>query len=264
MKLSKNSKCLGIGWDVGGWRGNKNAVAMAMWNGTGVDWVAVKRRKLPGVGATFAEFLEHFLGSEAKLRLEQAVDRKVPVVLAIDAPLGLPTAFVDSLKHPADTQFESDFAKGGFIDNPLAFRETDRTVAEIFEKTPLSATFDKLGNPASVARWYVQQWTRTGARPSFKMMVKKGKPPFSLIEVYPALAKEMPQKASAPCTGYRKSIKRAAPKNEDEKDAMLCALIALAYRRGDGRKLPKLCVAGGNKDEGAIWYPTGPRWSLPH
>ena len=124
---------------------------------------------------------------------------------------------------------------------------------EIFEKTPLSATFDKLGNPASVARWYVQQWTRTGARPHFKMMVSKAKPPpFSLIEVYPALAKVMPQKKSKACAGYKKIIKRVAQRNEDEKDAVLCAALALAYRRGDSKKLPRLDVATGGLKEGAI------------
>ena len=52
------------------------------------------------------------------------------------------------LIHPMDAE----------LDNPLAYRETDRHIYRTFLKKPLSGSFHKLGNNATVAMVHINRY----------------------------------------------------------------------------------------------------------
>src|SRR5262249_41762003 len=128
-------RSLGIGWDVGGWRGKAQGLAVVEWNGRSPQWL--------GSSTCF---------SLSKLKDDWSLDDllrcawpEAPtnilehrrVVLAIDAPLGLPIAFRDLLTGVAIPCVDLGARE---IENPLAYRETDRDIYHTFQrKKPLSA-----------------------------------------------------------------------------------------------------------------------------
>ena len=59
------------------------------------------------------------------------------LVMAIDAPLGFPVAFSELLAGRSTPSVDPRNAE---IDNPLAYRETDRPIYRTFGKKPLSAS----------------------------------------------------------------------------------------------------------------------------
>ena len=95
------------------------------------------------------------------------------------------------------------------IDNPLAYRETDRHVYRAFGKKPLSGSFDKLGNNATVAMVYTRRLSATGqlrVMPFDEPLI--GIP--TAIEVYPALLKSKVQAAMAPVLGVSVKVPPSA------------------------------------------------------
>lgn len=77
------------------------------------------------------------------------------LVVAIDAPLGFPRAFVRFLSGDEPAEI---LCPDREIESLLAYREKDRHVYGVFGKKPLSAAFDKLGNNATVAMAHVRRW----------------------------------------------------------------------------------------------------------
>lgn len=78
---------------------------------------------------------------------------------------------------------------GAELDNPLAYRETDRHIYRTFLKRPLSGSFDKLGNNATVAMVHTSRLATAGqlrVAPFDESQI--GIP--TAIEVYPALLKQ--------------------------------------------------------------------------
>jgi hypothetical protein len=231
---------LAVGWDVGGWRGDKQAVAVccagqgkAQWLG---DQVRFRITKPQDKGGTL-EALVHLAWPEAPHDLW---DRYRPV-LAIDAPLGFPKAFVDLLN-----------GKSPVI--PLAYRETDRHIHKTFTKKPLSASFDRLGNNATVAISFARHW---GAR-MLPFDEDDGHSPL-IIEVYPALVKQ--PKSPICYRTIRRLLPRGLKANSDEHDAAVCAIMALAFGlKGQRDWLPKLERPNGHierdvtRTEGWIYY----------
>ena len=69
------------------------------------------------------------------------------LAVAIDAPLAFPNKFRNLLSGKALVQTVPVTE----IENRLAYRDCERWVEKQFGKKPLSATFDKLGNNASLA-----------------------------------------------------------------------------------------------------------------
>jgi hypothetical protein len=148
-----------VGWDVGGWLGRKNALAVAIWNGKGVRWAGpVRSGLLPEQPGELPALVEAIAGPEVASLVREGLRRAARVVVAIDAPLGLPDAFRAFLVDPSFQVARPE----RFIDHPLAFRQTDREVSRLLGKEPLSATFDKLGNPASVAVAFARRWRQDG------------------------------------------------------------------------------------------------------
>ncbi|MCB9685805.1 MAG: DUF429 domain-containing protein [Alphaproteobacteria bacterium] len=244
-----------VGWDVGGWHGTGNAVAVLVLTDAGPKWLGAASGRLPSNLLDLRGFVRHFCGDEA------AVAVAAPgTVVGVDAPLGLPTTF-RAFVADAGTSISDARLCGAFLDNPLAFRKTDREIARRFpSKPPLSATFDKLGNPASVAVRHVHAWTGGRGPTVGRDVPTEGVP--SIIEVYPAFCKQLPRRAAPACVPYG-SLLSDFVVGTDIYDAALAAILALGWRNGDDEVVPRLSVTDNEPGEGAIWYPSDPAWRLP-
>ena len=176
------------------------------------------------------------------------------MVLAIDAPLAFPRAFRDLLNGADVPPFAPDSPE---INNPLAYRQSDRRIFEVFGKKPLSASFDKLGNNATVAMVLARRLARRhGAKVvPFDEVEERA---HSIIEVYPALAKVPKDTCCFP--PMQRLLPPGVIAGTDESDAAICAVLALAFAaRGTYAELPSL---GGPDDaslvaareEGWIYY----------
>lgn len=224
---------LGVGWDVGGWKGDKQGVAAVTHGAGGVEWLGrPKSFRLssltPQCGVV--DFIR-----QGWPNAEDDVLSTHRIVIAIDAPLAFPEAFVKLLTGRAIP----DVAAGGReIDNPLAYRATDRHILNTFQKKPLSASFDKLGNNATVAMVYVRRWAAQCGLP-----VLPFEPPHAngsaIIEVYPALTKVKGEKFCHP--PLQRLLPQSVMPGSDESDAAICALVALAFLLdGSSAGLPRL------------------------
>lgn len=257
------NRVIGVGWDVGGWHGRNNAVVVLEWDDTTRKPALLGKgcKNLPPGVLALPEFVEHFCKKEAKAAVRSAIeDSEATVVVAVDAPLGYPTAFRDFVTNPGKWSGVIDPA-ARFVLNPLGFRQTDREIAALFpSKTPLSVSFDKLGNPASVAIRHTRHWAK-GAGPIVQMTKPAPRELPHIIEVYPALAKATTSRQAAACSEYSGLMGDCSP-GSHVYDAWLAAVLALGLAVGDDTFLPALKPTAFEADEGAIWYPTSSAWRL--
>jgi predicted nuclease with RNAse H fold len=167
--------------------------------------------------------------------------------VAIDAPLAFPSAFVELLAQgmlPVMTGTRE-------IDNPLAYRDCDRFIARTHGKKPLSASFDKLGNNATVAMTVTRRWRAQGFR--VVPFDDPGDGRRLALETYPALFK----RAGVVVERARALLPRGLHDGTDEQDAALCALAAVAYSGAEDSRLPKLVPPpSGEGKDGWIFGPT--------
>lgn len=227
---------LAIGWDVGGWLGKKQAVAVievrndGTWQYVGTSAPSSLRRR------TKTSVLDLVRMAWADAPANVFVGRTVAI--AIDAPLSFPRAFVDLLAGAAAEPPSSDRE----IDNELAYRDCDRFIyGEHDGKKPLSASFDKLGNNATVAMVLTRQWSE-GAEPFVVLPFEPTRQPRrEIIEAYPALMKSkgvVVDRIRDLLPPRLREVGRNV--TQDEQDAAVCALVALAHLEVADRKLPRL------------------------
>lgn len=239
-------RIIGIGWDVGGWLGKKHGIATAEYSGDKIKWVLKPSATgLPESGFVPRDFYPDFDNH----------DDTVIVTAGIDAALAYPAAF-RRLVSGQDAKIEKP---GAEIDNLFAYRDTERHIYQMFQKKPLSATFDKLGNNTSLAIMTARKWCRE-YNFCLQPANKAGEHHTShhLIEVYPSLIKS---KGFAPI--YSQLIKHIPPEvkvNSDAFDAALCALLAVSYGlSGESTLLPALVFPpddwNNENGEGWIYYP---------
>jgi len=248
---------LGVGWDVGGWIGRKQAIALAEWKGHSAQWLGIQ------MCFSVAQLGENWnmddLVRRAWPEAPSGILQTHELVIAIDAPLGFPVAFSELLDGRATPSVDPTSAE---IDNPLAYRETDRHIYRTFRKKPLSASFDKLGNNATVAMVHTRRLATAGQlRVAPFDEPQKGIP--TAIEVYPALLKQKrrsgDQSAAECISNVRALLPMGVSDGTDECDACLCALMALAYGYGGQIVgLPSMQAPTGGmaeiKREGWIFY----------
>ena len=248
---------LGVGWDVGGWIGRKQAVAIAEWKDHSAQWLATPTCFSIGqLGERWGvDDLVRCAWPDAPSEILESRE----VVMAIDAPLGFPVAFSELLAQRSTPSFDPS---GPEIENPLAYRETDRHIYRTFRKKPLSGSFDKLGNNATVAMVHTRRLSTAGqlrVAPFDEPQI--GIP--TAIEVYPALLKRKKRignKYAPECLPtVHGLLPRGVSDGTDECDACLCALLALAYGyRGQIVGLPTIQGPTGAiaeiKREGWIFY----------
>jgi len=167
------------------------------------------------------------------------------IIVAIDAPLGFPVAFQQLIFRQPSATIEL----GPEIMNPFAYRETDRWVHQSFRKKPLSASFDKLGNVATVAMYHAERWAVTAGFPIVPFQPDDGH--HAIIEVYPALVKE---RATRLCDSrLARLLPDELPPRSDELDAAICTLHALAYAlNGQDGDLPALVGPPDDLNQGTV------------
>ncbi|PYZ98247.1 DUF429 domain-containing protein [Alteribacter lacisalsi] len=236
-------KITAIGWDVGGWMGARHGAAVCTIDHEGITWAKEPAVcSLPEDGFWNPEDLARQGGFEAEFPEDSTV------VVGIDAPLSFPEAFTRFLA--GDTVPAGK--PGREIDNPLAYRETDRYIHKKYRKKPLSASFDRIGNNATVAMSHVKKWeTDYGFHTRPFSCVKSSR---EIIEVYPALVKQTSKSPAAPF--LHKWIPETAAPGTDAYDACICALYAAAFAL-NGSLLPALegpPVEGPWQKEGWIYH----------
>jgi len=234
---------VGVGWDAAGWavggQPNRNqAIAIARWMpGTRhLDWTT------PGCGVSKAFCLAEAGGLEPEVLVAQVhpaswgliSDPLVRVVVAIDAPLGFPEAFVDFVRCPWAFELPPSHAE-----NRLAFRETERHILTRPGVKPFSPSLDSVTHVTTVALSSVARWRDAG----YRLMPQDGpadkEPLREVIEVYPALAKVPRRRARK---GEPKAPRAAAlpevasllrddlsPEDDHRYDAAVCTVMAILY-----------------------------------
>ena len=203
-----------IGWDVGGWHCDNNrksrdaivildtkrSIVGTPWRGNLRTWIN---------GARTSEAWLHALFSLCGASLPHAQGR---CILAIDAPLGFPDAFVNLVarRQPVETI-------GDARNNPYLLRETERHLIARGHQ-PLSPIKDMIGSQATkgmhVLARLAPQNERCGVWTDGKRL--------RVIEAYPSACRHSPQIAT---------LRRKYPSlgHQDKEDALICALIAWLF-----------------------------------
>ncbi len=224
---------IAVGWDVGGWRGSRQGVAVLAYDGLHRAWVgapvAFTIEALTRAGGGLLDLI--------RIAWAQAPDDLLDrsrVVLAIDAPLGYPLAY----QRLVSEREVGTFDLGPEIENRFAYRDTERHIFATFGRKPLSAPFDRLGNGATVAQAYALRWAAAHGIPIVPFSTDTGG--HAILEVYPALVKEPRIGLCVP--SMAPLLPPDAIPSTDTYDAAICAIHALAFaRNGADTDLPALC-----------------------
>lgn len=223
------TRFIGVGWDVGGWMGKNHGIAVCEWDNVSetVHWsikpVAIS---LPeGELLSLSQLLRH-AGYHANW------DEQTRVTIGVDAPLGYPEQYTRLLNGESVDARRPERE----IDNPLAYRLTDRIIHRVCGKKPLSASFDRIGNNATVAMVHAIWWKN---KDGFILCPQddETKSHRHIIETYPALVKESRYKRVLPF--LENHMPQDLEPGTDAYDAAICALYAMAYQT-DGVILPRL------------------------
>ncbi|MEJ6114491.1 DUF429 domain-containing protein [Aeromonas salmonicida] len=239
---------IGIGWDVRGWQGNAQAVAVVGWQAREprLHWFGVSPlfRLSSRVAPDLDALLRPALQDEMSLMQVLACPQ---LALGIDAPLAFPRALGDLLAGRA-TECAVPQRE---IDNPYAYRDCERWLHRQYGKKPLSATFDRLGNNATLALSMLPRLGDLQLVPKLQSQADR-----AVLEVYPALAK-VGGKASAVRAELQPHLPAELATGTDRYDAAICALMALQYAaKGTVSLLPPLIQAPADMvlDEGWVYH----------
>jgi len=246
--------------------GRKQGVAITEWSPHSIRYLGKPASfRLPaGALLTPADLLEVGGVDPRQLELQRAV-------IAVDAPLGFPERFrslVGSWPNPKDSGELMVTRPDREIDNPHAYRATDRHIYQHFsgasagQKKPLSATFDRLGNNATVALEHAQFW-RQNHSVAVLPFDPLGAAQTLVFEAYPALVKA---RLNAKEAGLDPAFARHFPQppadlvpGSDELDALICSLFAVCLAADGSTGIPRLVGppdrADAPKHEGWIYYP---------
>ena len=200
--------------------GSSNAFSIAMWEDGSpeITWLGAPQRIEIPTDYDFS--LEYVLNRFGQTFEDFVSDSNV--VIGIDAPLGFPIEYKRLVSGGCGPNRKIPRE----IDNPLAYRTTERWVHEKFKKKALSAPFDKLGNNATLAISTVQRWRSQYGFAALPFDDDNGNR--VIIEVYPRLLE------SKAFDGVRNSVYGRIPANvrqqTDEYDACIAALNSLSLR----------------------------------
>lgn len=226
---------IALGWDVGGWQGKKQGFAVAVWDGMNIEWKGIPFvTSLVQLGSDPIQVL-HTLWH--RFMETEGIDPNDMVVIGIDAPLGWPMDFQALINNTAHipTIVEKQ------IDNRYAYRDTERYIYYRYKKMPLSASFDKLGNNATVAAAYVKEWVR---QEGYRVLPQHGESLGfrSIIEVYPGLEKRRKPIGNIMVQSALERLPQLLSDDADDAyDAAICALLALSMADQEGvTNLPHL------------------------
>jgi len=260
-----------IGWDVGAWHCDRPA-------GSQDAFCILERkrgtRELDFLGVSRGNFrqdllnindCESFVKAAFKcVKAKVQPDVRSNVIVAIDAPLGVPQAFRELIvNHRPYERVEKEA-----INNRYLYRETERylniTNGEI---KPLSLVMHQIGSQCTKA---IDLLHRLNLRPSgFTWVDNEGTVDtrFRALETYPAAAeKRCPSllhdvKLRGDDKSYEGLLNKPIDRDNrlgDNRDALICAVIAAMWDEAGQLEEPNasICDLHLVEQEGWIWVPT--------
>jgi len=270
--MPKNSylEMYAIGWDAGSWlcSGRSQDALVA---------ISVSGKGIKPIGKPFVGRLS--VGKHARsvqkilTLLRVQVKKAIPVVICVDAALGLPLKAQRLFNHRYLRQTFVPPPERNHLDNTFLFRVTDRFIAKRFGVKPLSVIGDRMGNPSSKALAAVSSLARRHgshcvvlpfnikwrdiAYPKYCL----ARYSLHIIETYPAAAKQSQSFASMRFLDGRRI---ANVGRGDLADAWRCAAMAVCYGKTIGltkfNQCPSVVMPVSNwrqvKQEGWIFCPT--------
>jgi len=226
---------IAIGWDVRGWRSRDQAVAVAAFDShsSNLNWLGVSGQFqfVPYKPLSLSSLIEPAVGSQLAITdLEDAT-----VVVGIDAPLAFPIPFMSLLRSNNAAEY---YPPDKEINNSFAYRDCEKWIFEQFSKKPLSATFDKLGNNATLAMCMANSLKSEG----FQLIPQEvTSSDHAVIEVYPGIVKRGQKKSDRVIGPVERHIPTNLVPGTDQYDAAICAILAATFAgRGADLGLPDL------------------------
>lgn len=242
-----------IGWDVGAWISKKGD---ALWIlDAELNTYGKPQHGNWGADIQKAGTAGEFLGSCFKRCETDLPTDTSAVTLAIDAPLAFPAGFVRLLAGECAKQEPL----GKAIDNPYLFRKTEVFAAMARKRNPLSPLQDQIGSQATKIAHVLAKFGLKNNGDGVWQTVGDGGLRIDVIEAYPAMCKESLNGPVLPGPlkkQFDTITAKLAPATGDERDALICALIAHLHRH-ERDKLHAPTQAHYLPEEGWIWFPKG-------
>lgn len=232
-------KILVIGWDVGGWMSSNHGFAVLEYylNKKKLDWIgwldnqSIAEDELLDFKSVIADC---GLNPGEKEREESGFLQDYhQIILGVDAPLGLPYKYHKFINNQDNIILRPDRE----INNPLAYRRTDRRLYKKFSKKPLSATFDRLGTNYTVAIAHIRRWKQ---KYDFKLVPQEARDAVrQVVEVYPGILKRL-ESEFACCQKFFRLLPEEISDENHSYDAALSALQSLAVLLAGEGELPDM------------------------
>lgn len=244
------SQIIAIGWDVRGWRGKQQSVAIIKLDLSRKEsepqwWLSDDFQFEAGAPLSLSSLVKPALGDD-DLSIFHDANR---VIIGIDASLAFPRGFTHLL-NDSKSEFVPSASE---IENPLAYRDCERWIYQTHRKKPLSASFDKLGNGATLAMAMCHGLRKDG----FAVIPQDAdKADRAVIEVYPAIVKPESRRVSAAVDAIHQLIPCDIEVGTDQYDAAICALVAAVHAGGGSTLgLPELIdfEQGFDRSEGWVY-----------
>ena len=237
-------KIISIGWDVRGWRGTQQAVAVLKISNDQLEWSISRDFQFEANRPlSLSSLLEPALGVNYQAYIHDA-DK---IIIGIDAPLAFSKEFLHLLNDGSSEFLPTESQ----ITNLLAFRRCEHWIKETYGKMPLSASFDKLGNGATLVIAMAHSLKKEGYQLLPQAALDADK---AIIEVYPGIHKVEPNRASIAIQPIHQHIPSDCLPGTDQYDAAICAITA-AIHAGAGAQLnlPALAAYQSSFDPAEGW-----------
>ncbi len=248
---------IGIGWDVRGWQSDKQHIAVAQLEPglDNINWLGISEpfKFNAGPMPPLLDLLIPAIGSTLAIEIAKVNS----MTLAIDAPLAFPKKLTALLNN---TNANHSRVPERAIDNPYGYRDCERWVHEQYNKRAGSATFDQMGNLATLAMSVSQNLTKEG----FSLIPQQSTQSHrSIIEVYPALVKTDFLRNSPAIAEIDQLIPNELEYGSDEYDSAICAVMALLFQGAESQlNLPSLITKPAGLDSLEGWIYCLPRDDL--
>jgi hypothetical protein len=232
----KMAQLVSIGFDCGGWQGKKNAFSALVCDNGKLSWRSPKTIKIPDNPGYFP--------FEALLKILSLPSKPDEIVIAIDAPLGIPKDLIPFFQGEISmTKPESG------IENSIAYRYTDKYIKLKSGINPLSI-FDKMGINMTVAKAHVNKWRTVG----FEVVVHNDSiSKRKIIEVYPGTMRKCSASVKNQIGNILSMLKDESLlrdygyyslvpgiKKSDKLDSALCAILGMSHLVKVHPEIPKL------------------------
>jgi hypothetical protein len=248
------NRSFSIGWDVGAWASKSGD---ALWildpsgNTLGTPWKGNLGEAIRGAVTAKEFILALFTCCNGG-----SVPARSLVTLAIDAPLAFPAGFVKLLDGTVAAE-----PLGRAIDNPYLFRRTEAFAQEELGRNPLSPLQDQIGSQSTKIAHVLAKFGLTNNFKGVWTGPDTGDLKIRVIEAYPAMSKQregrrgpVELRPGPVKTDVERLLKSAPSTSPDQKDALICALIARMHARSP----QDLYAPTGDHflpEEGWIWFP---------